>query len=635
MARAAITDEDMHKLVAVVHSLSLDRSGTFVADEGNLKKMLAACGLQEPGHKVREYADSMAKKHSRDAVPFSEFSNLVRSLREARDPKFADTVKTAADVKLVGGTSHGTDSILHTIAKEEEVAFGLWINRNLADDTFLRERGYLPIDKDASNLYEKCRDGVLLCKMINVAQAGTIFEKALNLPNQGQQLTIFKKNENLNVAINSAKSIGCYIVNVGPRDIDECRAHIVLGVIWQIIRHSVMTEITLANHAELVQLLEPGETPEDLRKLSPEALLMRWVNYHLAKAGVARRMVDFGKDLRDCEIFTHVMAQVAPAEKHVSKAALNEHDERKRAEITCGEADKLGVGTFLSAAGILACNTKLNSAFLASLFNAYPGLTKPETPVEEESKFRETREEKTYRCWMNSLGVKPYVSYLYSDLRDGLIFFQIYDAIRPGSVEWRRVHKEFNRLRAYHEKLENCNYAVELGKAFKFSLVGIAGQDILDGNQTLTLALVWQLMRAYTLSILERLAGGGKQVGEKEIIEWVNSKLRGADKKSSITSFQDHSIGTSRAILDLIDALRPGSVNWSFFRTETEEDKMNNAKYALTTARKIGALVYALPEDIVEVKQKMVMTIFACLMVIAYDPSNKRPAEEGTTPTGY
>lgn len=37
------------------------------------------------------------------------------------------------------------------------------------------------------------------------------------------------------------------------------------------------------------------------------------------------------------------------------------------------------------------------------------------------------------------------------------------------------------------EKLENCNYAVELGKQLKFSLVGIAGQDISDCNPTLTL----------------------------------------------------------------------------------------------------------------------------------------------------
>lgn len=45
-------------------------------------------------------------------------------------------------------------------------------------------------------------------------------------------------------------------------------------------------------------------------------------------------------------------------------------------------------------------------------------------------------------------------------------------------------------------QLENCNYAVELGKnEAKFSLVGIAGQDLNAGNRTLTLALLWQLMR--------------------------------------------------------------------------------------------------------------------------------------------
>jgi hypothetical protein len=39
------------------------------------------------------------------------------------------------------------------------------------------------------------------------------------------------------------------------------------------------------------------------------------------------------------------------------------------------------------------------------------------------------------------------------------------------------------------EKLENCNYTVELGKQLKFSLVGIAGQDINEGNATLTLGI--------------------------------------------------------------------------------------------------------------------------------------------------
>lgn len=38
------------------------------------------------------------------------------------------------------------------------------------------------------------------------------------------------------------------------------------------------------------------------------------------------------------------------------------------------------------------------------------------------------------------------------------------------------------------------------------------------------------------------------------------------------------------------------------------------SRYAISMARKIGARVYALPEDLVEVKPKMVMTVFACLM---------------------
>jgi hypothetical protein len=37
----------------------------------------------------------------------------------------------------------------------------------------------------------------------------------------------------------------------------------------------------------------------------------------------------------------------------------------------------------------------------------------------------ETREEKTYRNFINSLGFDPHVNYLYSDLCDGLIILQV------------------------------------------------------------------------------------------------------------------------------------------------------------------------------------------------------------------
>jgi len=53
-------------------------------------------------------------------------------------------------------------------------------------------------------------------------------------------------------------------------------------------------------------------------------------------------------------------------------------------------------------------------------------------------------------------------------------------------------------------KTINCNYAVELGRspAFRFSLVGIGGVDIVQGRTKLILAIVWQMMRFHVIRFL-------------------------------------------------------------------------------------------------------------------------------------
>lgn len=54
---------------------------------------------------------------------------------------------------------------------------------------------------------------------------------------------------------------------------------------------------------------------------------------------------------------------------------------------------------------------------------------------------------------MNSMGVNPHVNRLYSDLQDGLILFQLYDIIQPGCVDWKRVCKQFHKMKATFEKI--------------------------------------------------------------------------------------------------------------------------------------------------------------------------------------
>lgn len=61
--------------------------------------------------------------------------------------------------------------------------------------------------------------------------------------------------------------------------------------------------------------------------------------------------------------------------------------------------------------------------------------------------------------------------------------------------------------------------------------------------------------------------------------------------------------------------------SWIWYLNLLLQDNLANAKYAISMARKTGARVYALPEDITEVKPKMVMTVFACLMAMDYIPN--------------
>lgn len=47
----------------------------------------------------------------------------------------------------------------------------------------------------------------------------------------------------------------------------------------------------------LIALLRDGESLEDLMKLSPEELLLRWANYHLDNAGCSK-ISNFSTDIK-------------------------------------------------------------------------------------------------------------------------------------------------------------------------------------------------------------------------------------------------------------------------------------------------------------------------------------------------
>ena len=116
---------------------------------------------------------------------------------------------------------------------------------------------YIPIDIDsAEGLFDAMKDGIVLCKLINWAGPGTIDERALNKSNT----TVYEAYENLTLGLNSARSIGCNIVNIGAEDIIEGRHHLVLGLLWQITK-VYMYSIFIYHEKVGFLFLSQGVTP--------------------------------------------------------------------------------------------------------------------------------------------------------------------------------------------------------------------------------------------------------------------------------------------------------------------------------------------------------------------------------------
>lgn len=294
----------------------------------------------------------------------------------------------------------------------------------------------------------------------------------------------------------------------------------------------------------------------------------------------------------------------------------------QRAEQVLDNADKLQCRKFLTPTSLVAGNPKLNLAFVANLFNTHPGLD----PITEEEKAdiedfdaEGEREARVFTLWLNSLDVQPTVVSFFEDLRNGTVLLQAYDKVIPGSVNWRHVNKpppsggELMRFKA----VENTNYAVELGRQNGFSLVGIQGADITDGQRTLTLGMVWQLMRKDIVTTLSGLARslGKREITDQDMVKWANDMSRKGGKNSAIRSFKDQSLGSGVFLLDVLNGMKSAYVDYEMVAPgRTEEESYMNAKLAISIARKMGATIWLVPEDICAVRSRLITTFIGSLM---------------------
>jgi len=331
------------------------------------------------------------------------------------------------------------------------------------------------------------------------------------------------------------------------------------------------------------------------------------------------RVTNFSTDVKDGENYTVLMNQLAP--ETCSRSPLQTSDLLQRAEQVLNNADKLDCRKFLTPTSLVAGNPKLNLAFVANLFNTHPGLD----PITEEEKAdiedfdaEGEREARVFTLWLNSLDVQPSVVSFFDDLRDGTVLLQAYDKVIPGSVNWRHVNKPANGRELMRFKaVENTNYVVELGKQNRFSLVGLQGADITDGQRTLTLGLVWQLMRKDITETLTALAQrlGKRDITDADMVKWANDMSKKGGRSSAVRSFKDSTLGNGIYLLDVLNGMKSAYVDYDLVASgKTPEESHANAKLAISIARKMGATIWLVPEDIVAVRSRLIVTFIGSLM---------------------
>ncbi|KAH0908521.1 hypothetical protein HID58_031842 [Brassica napus] len=511
----------------------------------------------------------------------------------------------AKDGEIKGATT----TLLHTISDSEKSSYVAHINNYLSGDEFLNK--YLPINPSSNDLFEVVKDGVLLCKLINVAVPGTIDERAINTKSM---LNPWERNENHTLCLNSAKAIGCTVVNIGTQDIIEGRRHLVLGVISQIIKIQLLADLNLKKTPQLVELVDDSKDVEELMSLPPDKILLRWMNFQLRKTEYKKTVTNFSSDVKDAEAYTNLLNVLAPEHKSPSKLAAKNPFER--AKNILEHADRMGCRRYLTAKDIVEGSPNLNLAFVAHIFQHRNGLstkTKQISFLADDTQI--SREEKAFRFWINSFDSSMYINNVFEDLRDGWILLQTLEKVSPGIVNWKIASKP--PIKLPFKKVENCNQVVKLGKQLKFSLVNIAGNDIVQGNKKLILAYLWQLMRYNILQLLKNLRShsNGKEITDVDILEWANAKVRKNGSQTRMFSFRDKSLSDGIFFLELLSSVQPRAVNWSLVTNGvTDEEKKMNATYVISIARKMGCSIFLLPEDITEVNQKMILTLTASIM---------------------
>ena len=107
---------------------------------------------------------------------------------------------------------------------------------------------------------------------------------------------------------------------------------------------------------------------------------------------------------------------------------------------------------------------------------------------------------------------------------------------------------------------------------------------------------------------------------EEDLIKWANSMA----SEIQVKNFKEKSLADGQFLLKLCSAIEPRAIDWEIvMKGETDEEKENNAKYILSIARKLGAVIFCVWEDITNVNYKMILVLVCSLFELFSEKRTK------------
>mmetsp|Transcript_2129 Transcript_2129/g.3441 ORF Transcript_2129/g.3441 Transcript_2129/m.3441 type:complete len:934 (-) Transcript_2129:311-3112(-) len=496
---------------------------------------------------------------------------------------------------------------------------------------------YIPIEPiNKHRVIGTLYDAGEVCDFLAIVNPEMIDKRCIHRPANVEDpypLTDKQVWENACLLLSSCKAMALQLPSYQPHSWCNEKQHtpLLVAVLNGLAKERLKNYVNIEKHPEIIRLLTTAELNDDPEKvrhnLTASEVLKRWINLTQGRpmnTDIGNMAVDLYNTMRAVD---NQFAAQSPA---LQNGVMNKVGAEK---MLSHIQNKMGIQHNLEIEDLLDGNPKLEELLAARVFDLNNGLSK--LSADEQNKYKafwtdDNPNDDAFLPWLNSQ-LPPHlrIGNLYRDLSDGIILAHILERSQRGVINWKKMRKQ---IRHKFDKVANCNYVYDVMKQkFPFSLVGMAGPDIVDGQQKYIHSILWQIMRYQATKKLSELSFGGKEVTDDDILKWSKETHAKLQEKRTATArgFRDRTLTTCLFYAELMKAIgveiKDDIINWGVPPLQSQSDdnqmkeRVDNARYVISLIRMHGGDVFILPEDLVIMDQKAVLSVYAAIMTVDYE----------------